>query len=100
VLSGAVCPAADQRDRYCQRPDDGIREDRSDRTNAARGADSNGVVYVFWDGCDKKTGSLAIFYIRSFDGGKSFERPARMLTTVASPGRGGTMDGSQERVTA
>jgi hypothetical protein len=55
--------------------------------------DSNGVVYVFWDGYDKKTGSLAIYYIRSFDGGKSFERPARMLTTVTSPGRGGTMDG-------
>ena len=25
---------------------------------------------------------LAIYYIRSFDGGKSFERPARILTTV------------------
>jgi hypothetical protein len=55
--------------------------------------DSNGVVYVFWDGYDKKTGSLAIYYIRSFDGGKSFERPANILTTVVGPGQGGTMDG-------
>ena len=55
--------------------------------------DSNGVVYVFWDGFDKKLNSLAIFYVRSFNGGKSFERPARVLTPVVSPGRGGTMDG-------
>ena len=55
--------------------------------------DSNGVVYVFWDGFDRRSGSLAIYYIRSFDGGNSFKRPARILTTVVSPGRGGTMDG-------
>jgi hypothetical protein len=55
--------------------------------------DSNGVVYVFWDGFDRQSGMLAIYYIRSFDGGKSFERPARILTTVVGPGQGGTMDG-------
>ena len=55
--------------------------------------DSSGVVYVFWDGFDKRSGSLAIYYIRSFDGGNSFEHPARILTTVVSPGRAGTMDG-------
>ena len=46
--------------------------------------DSNGVVYVFWDGFDRKSGMLAIYYIRSFDGGKSFERPARILTEPSS----------------
>jgi len=55
--------------------------------------DSNGVVYVLWDGFDKSSGMLAIYYIRSFDGGKTFERPARLLTTVVGPGIGGTMDG-------
>jgi hypothetical protein len=55
--------------------------------------DSNGVLYVFWDGFDKRSNSLAIFYVRSFDGGKTFERPARILTTVVSPSRQGTMDG-------
>ena len=56
--------------------------------------DSNGVVYVFWDGFEKRSRMLAIFYIRSFDGGQSFERPARLLTTVVSPGNTGTMDGA------
>jgi hypothetical protein len=55
--------------------------------------DSNGVVYVFWDGADRSSGLSAIFYVRSFDGGNSFERPARILTTVVPPGRAGTMDG-------
>jgi hypothetical protein len=59
--------------------------------------DSNGVVYVFWDGATTQ-GQLAIFYIRSFDGGKSFERPARVLTTLEpteSPfdGAAGARDG-------
>jgi hypothetical protein len=43
--------------------------------------DSGGAVYVFWNGFTTK-GQLAIFYIRSFDGGKSFERTAHVLTTV------------------
>jgi hypothetical protein len=55
--------------------------------------DSDGVVYVFWDGADRSSGQSAIFYVRSFDGGKSFQRPARVLTTVVQPGRDGTMDG-------
>jgi hypothetical protein len=48
--------------------------------------DGNGVVYVFWDGFDKRSNSLAIFYVRSFDGGNSFERPARILATVVPTG--------------
>jgi hypothetical protein len=48
--------------------------------------DSHGVVYVFWDGINSKTREFGIFYVRSFDGGKSFERPARFLTSVVPTG--------------
>jgi hypothetical protein len=56
--------------------------------------DSNGVVYVFWDGFVKSLNTLGIFYVRSFDGGKTFERPARLLTPVTPSGSSqGAMDG-------
>jgi hypothetical protein len=48
--------------------------------------DSQGTVYVFWDGTDQRTGQFGIFMIRSFDGGKSFERPARFVTPVVPTG--------------
>ena len=42
------------------------------RQDCAVNTDSKGTVYVFWDGIDPKTKTLAIFMIRSFDGGKTF----------------------------
>ncbi len=48
--------------------------------------DSQGTVYVFWDGTDQRTGQFGIFMIRSFNGGKSFERPARFVTAVVPTG--------------
>jgi len=50
------------------------------RQDCAVNTDSNGTLYVFWDGGDRNTGTQAIFMIRSFDGGRHFERPARIVT--------------------
>jgi len=52
----------------------------SGRQDCAVNTDSKGTVYVFWQGVDPQTKTLAIFMIRSFDGGKTFERPARIVT--------------------
>jgi hypothetical protein len=48
--------------------------------------DSDGVLYVFWDGSDPQTKTAAIYMIRSFNGGKSFERPPRIVTHFETAG--------------
>jgi hypothetical protein len=56
------------------------------RQDCAVNTDSKGTLYVFWDGIDPRTKTLAIFMIRSFDGGKSFERPAQIVTHIDETG--------------
>jgi hypothetical protein len=56
------------------------------RQDCAVNTDSHGTLYVFWDGIDPRTRTLAIYMIRSFDGGTSFERPARVVTHIESAG--------------
>jgi hypothetical protein len=56
------------------------------RQDCAVNTDSKGTVYVFWDGIDPRTKTLAIFMIRSFDGGKSFARPAQVVTHIDTTG--------------
>jgi hypothetical protein len=56
------------------------------RQDCAVNTDSEGTVYVFWDGIDPRTKTLAIFMIRSFDGGQSFVRPAQIVTHIDPTG--------------
>ncbi|MEP6893446.1 MAG: sialidase family protein [Gaiellaceae bacterium] len=56
------------------------------RQDCAVNTDSRGTVYVFWDGVDPRTKTLAIYMIRSFDGGKSFIRPAQIVTHIETAG--------------
>jgi hypothetical protein len=56
------------------------------RQDCAVNTDSKGTVYVFWDGIDPQTKTLAIYMIRSFDGGKSFQRPAQVVTHIVTTG--------------
>jgi len=56
------------------------------RQDCAVNTDSDGTLYVFWDGIVTRTRTLAIFMIRSFDGGKTFERPARVVTHIEGAG--------------
>ena len=58
----------------------------SGRQDCAVNTDSKGTVYVFWDGVDPKTKTLAIFMIRSFDGGRTFVRPAQIVTHIDETG--------------
>ncbi len=56
------------------------------RQDCAVNTDSKGTVYVFWDGIDPKTKTLAIFMIRSLDGGQTFMRPAQIVTHIVTTG--------------
>jgi hypothetical protein len=56
------------------------------RQDCAVNTDSKGTLYVFWDGIDPQTKTLAIYMIRSFDGGKSFVRPAQIVTHIDQTG--------------
>jgi hypothetical protein len=56
------------------------------RQDCAVNTDSHGNVYVFWDGTDPATRTLAIFMTRSADGGKTFTRPAQIVTHVDETG--------------
>jgi hypothetical protein len=42
--------------------------------------DSHGTLYAFWQGGDPRTRANTIFVARSFDGGKTFERPRAIGT--------------------
>jgi photosystem II stability/assembly factor-like uncharacterized protein len=44
--------------------------------------DSQGVVYVFWDGGSVQQRGSVMFMDRSFDGGVTFERPHSVATVV------------------
>jgi hypothetical protein len=56
------------------------------RQDCAVNTDSHGRVYVFWDGTDPKTRTLAIFMTVSSDGGKHFTRPATVVTHIEQSG--------------
>ena len=56
------------------------------RQDCAVNTDSEGTVYVFWDGTDSSTKTLAIFMIRSFDGGRHFERSPRIVSHIDGTG--------------
>jgi hypothetical protein len=56
------------------------------RQDCAVNTDSQGRVYVFWDGTDPATRTLAIFMTVSNDGGKHFTRPPRVITHIVSTG--------------
>jgi hypothetical protein len=56
------------------------------RQDCAVNTDSHGRVYVFWDGTDPATRTLAIFMTVSSDGGKHFNRPPTVVTHIVSSG--------------
>src|SRR5213082_2202930 len=58
----------------------------SGRQDCAVNTDSEGNIYVFWDGFDPKTKTLAIFMTRSADGGKTFPGSAQIVTHIDETG--------------
>jgi hypothetical protein len=56
------------------------------RQDCAVNTDSQGTLYVFWDGIDPKTRTPGIFMIRSSDGGKTFQRAATVVTHFDATG--------------
>jgi hypothetical protein len=52
------------------------------RQDCAIRTDSQGTVFVYWDGFAGNTGTGAIFQARSFDGGQHFEHPRTIATYV------------------
>src|SRR5207248_653471 len=56
------------------------------RQDCAVNTDSTGTLYVFWEGVDSNTRTDAIFMTRSFDGGKTFVRPAQVVTHFVTTG--------------
>jgi hypothetical protein len=59
----------------------------SGRQDCAVNTDSKGNVYVFWDGIDPATRTLALFMAVSADGGKHFTRPPTVVTHIDQTGR-------------
>ena len=56
------------------------------RQDCAVNTDSKGTVYVFWDGIDPQTKTLALLMTRSFDGGKHFAGTQQLVTHIAGTG--------------
>jgi hypothetical protein len=61
----------------------------NNQTNGRQGCairtDSNGVVYVVWEGAKGSTGQSVMYLSRSFDGGSGFDKP-RIVATVSDVG--------------
>ena len=65
---------------------DNITAPNGGRQGSIIRTDSNGVVYVFWEGFDKSLNQDVEYMTRSFNGGRSFERP-RPVATVFDVGQ-------------